>query len=113
MLLTFRNGYRVGCHPPRFAAAEHQSGISRSVVKKPKPAASSVKELELRALEQRSHKGFGRRRNAICPDLFIAGGGISQADKWIHLLKRPNPVVAAELQNGRASWARQWSPPPT
>jgi len=38
--------------------------------------------------------------NAICPDLFIAGGGISRkADKWIHLLKNRTPVVAAELQN--------------
>lgn len=38
--------------------------------------------------------------NAIWPDLFIAGGGISRkADKWVHLLKNRTPVVAAELQN--------------
>ena len=38
--------------------------------------------------------------NAIWPDLFIAGGGISRkADKWIPLLKSRTPVVAAALQN--------------
>jgi len=38
--------------------------------------------------------------NAIWPDLFIAGGGISKkADKWIPLLKTRTPVVAAVLLN--------------
>jgi polyphosphate glucokinase len=38
--------------------------------------------------------------NAICPDLIIAGGGISKkADKWIPLLANRTPVVAAELLN--------------
>src|SRR5882757_8512132 len=38
--------------------------------------------------------------NAISPDLFIAGGGISRkADKWVPLLKNRTPVVAAALQN--------------
>jgi polyphosphate glucokinase len=38
--------------------------------------------------------------NAIWPDLFIAGGGISRkADKWVPLLKNRTPVVAAALQN--------------
>jgi polyphosphate glucokinase len=38
--------------------------------------------------------------NAIWPDLFIAGGGISRkADKWIPLLKNRTPVVDAALQN--------------
>jgi polyphosphate glucokinase len=38
--------------------------------------------------------------NAMCPELFIAGGGISRkADKWIPLLKNRTPVVAAALQN--------------
>ena len=38
--------------------------------------------------------------NAIWPDLFIAGGGISRkSDKWIPLLKNLTPVVAAELLN--------------
>lgn len=38
--------------------------------------------------------------NAIWPELFIAGGGISRkADKWIPLLKNRTPVVAAELLN--------------
>ncbi len=66
-------------------------------------AASSVKE----------RKGWGYRRwtkevskvlvaveNAIWPDLFIAGGGISRkADKWLPLLTNRTPVVAAELLN--------------
>ncbi|RFZ03805.1 Polyphosphate glucokinase [Mycobacterium marinum] len=38
--------------------------------------------------------------NAIWPDLFIVGGGISRkADKWVHLLENRTPVVAATLQN--------------
>jgi polyphosphate glucokinase len=38
--------------------------------------------------------------NAIWPDLFIAGGGISRkAEKWIPLLENRTPVVAAALQN--------------
>lgn len=66
-------------------------------------AASSVKE----------HKGWKFRRwaeevskvliaveNAMWPDLFIAGGGISRkAEKWIPLLTNRTPVVAAELLN--------------
>ena len=38
--------------------------------------------------------------NAIWPDLFIVGGGISRkAEKWVPLLKNRTPVVAAVLQN--------------
>ena len=38
--------------------------------------------------------------NAMCPELFIAGGGISRkADKWVPLLKNRTPVVPAALQN--------------
>lgn len=38
--------------------------------------------------------------NAIWPDLFIAGGGISRkAHKWVPLLECRTPVVAAALQN--------------
>jgi len=38
--------------------------------------------------------------NAIWPDLFIAGGGISRkADKWLPLLANRTPVVAAALMN--------------
>jgi polyphosphate glucokinase len=38
--------------------------------------------------------------NAIWPDLFIAGGGISRkAAKWIPMLTNRTPVVAAALQN--------------
>ena len=39
-------------------------------------------------------------QNAIWPDLFIVGGGISRkAEKWVPLLKNRTPVVAAVLQN--------------
>jgi polyphosphate glucokinase len=38
--------------------------------------------------------------NAMSPEVFIAGGGISRkADQWIPLLKNRTPVVAAALQN--------------
>lgn len=38
--------------------------------------------------------------DTVCPDLFIAGGGISRkADKWLPLLENRTPVVAAALQN--------------
>lgn len=38
--------------------------------------------------------------NAIWPDLFIAGGGISRkADKWLPLLKIRTPIVPAALLN--------------
>ena len=38
--------------------------------------------------------------NALWPDLFIVGGGISRkADKWVHLLENRTPVVSATLQN--------------
>jgi polyphosphate glucokinase len=38
--------------------------------------------------------------NAMWPDLFIAGGGISRkGDKWVPLLENRTPVVAAALLN--------------
>ena len=38
--------------------------------------------------------------NAMSPELFIAGGGISRkAEEWVPLLKNRTPVVAAALQN--------------
>jgi polyphosphate glucokinase len=38
--------------------------------------------------------------NALWPDLFIAGGGISRkADQWLPLLGNRTPVVAADLLN--------------
>jgi polyphosphate glucokinase len=38
--------------------------------------------------------------NAMCPELFIAGGGISRkADNWVPLLKNRTPVVPAALEN--------------
>lgn len=66
-------------------------------------AASSVKERN-----EWSYRRWTREvtrvliavENAIWPDLFIAGGGISKkADKWIPLLKNRTPVVAAVLLN--------------
>jgi len=66
-------------------------------------AASSVKERKEWTYARWSKevtKVLVAVENAICPDLFIAGGGISRkADKWIHLLENRTPVVAAELQN--------------
>jgi polyphosphate glucokinase len=66
-------------------------------------AASSVKERKEWSYERWSQevtKVLVTIENAIWPDLFIAGGGISRkADKWIPLLKNRTPVVAAELQN--------------
>jgi polyphosphate glucokinase len=38
--------------------------------------------------------------NAMCPELFIVGGGVSRkADLWVPLLKNRTPVVAAALEN--------------
>ncbi|QEN14907.1 polyphosphate--glucose phosphotransferase [Mycolicibacterium sp. ELW1] len=66
-------------------------------------AASSVKERKDWSYERWSQevtKVLVSIENALWPDLFIAGGGISRkADKWIPLLKNRTPVVAAELQN--------------
>ncbi len=66
-------------------------------------AASSVKERKEWSYErwtQEVTKVLVAIENAIWPDLFIAGGGISRkADKWIPLLKNRTPVVAASLQN--------------
>ncbi|MGA5465236.1 polyphosphate--glucose phosphotransferase [Mycobacterium sp. NPDC050041] len=66
-------------------------------------AASSVKERKDWSYERWSEevtRVLVAIENAIWPDLFIAGGGISRkADKWIPLLKNRTPVVAATLQN--------------
>ncbi|WP_422747990.1 polyphosphate--glucose phosphotransferase [Mycobacterium sp. WMMD1722] len=66
-------------------------------------AASSVKERKDWSYERWTvevTKVLVAIENAIWPDLFIAGGGISRkADKWIPLLKNRTPVVAAALQN--------------
>jgi polyphosphate glucokinase len=66
-------------------------------------AASSVKERKEWSYErwtQEVTKVLVTVENAIWPDLFIAGGGISRkADKWIPLLKNRTPVVAATLLN--------------
>ena len=45
-------------------------------------------------------KVLGAIESAMCPELFIAGGGISRnADNWVPLLKNRTPVVPASLQN--------------
>jgi len=65
--------------------------------------ASSVKERKEWSYERWTEevtKVLVAIENAIWPDLFIAGGGISRkADKWVPLLKNRTPVVAAALQN--------------
>jgi polyphosphate glucokinase len=66
-------------------------------------AASSVKERKDWSYERWTQEVtlvLTAIENAIWPDLFIAGGGISRkADKWIPLLKNRTPVVGAALQN--------------
>ena len=66
-------------------------------------AASSIKDAKEWSYErwtQEVTKVLVAIENAIWPDLFIAGGGISRkAAKWIPLLKNRTPVVAAVLQN--------------
>jgi polyphosphate glucokinase len=66
-------------------------------------AASSVKERNGWTYEKWAHqvtRVLVAIENAIWPDLFIAGGGISRkADKWLPLLENRTPVVAAALQN--------------
>lgn len=66
-------------------------------------AASSVKERNDWSYKQWAPevtKVLVAIENAIWPDLFIAGGGISRkAEKWIPLLTNRTPVVAATLQN--------------
>jgi len=66
-------------------------------------AASSVKERKDWSYErwtQEVTKVLIAVENAIWPDLFIVGGGISKkADKWVPLLKNRTPVVAATLLN--------------
>lgn len=68
-----------------------------------KRAASSVKDKK-----KWSYKRWAKEvtrvliavENALSPDLFIAGGGISRkADKWVPLLKSRTPVVPAALLN--------------
>ncbi len=66
-------------------------------------AASSIKEKKDWSYERWTEevtKVLVAIENAIWPDLFIAGGGISRkADKWLPMLKNRTPVVAAALQN--------------
>jgi polyphosphate glucokinase len=66
-------------------------------------AASSVKERKNWSYERWTQEVtmvLVAIENAIWPDLFIAGGGISRkAEKWVPLLKNRTPVVAAALQN--------------
>jgi polyphosphate glucokinase len=66
-------------------------------------AASSVKDRKKWSYErwtQEVTKVLVAIENAIWPDLFIVGGGVSRkADKWVPLLTNRTPVVAATLQN--------------
>jgi polyphosphate glucokinase len=66
-------------------------------------AASSVKERNAWSYEKWAKqvtRVLVAIENAIWPDLFIAGGGISRkADKWVPLLENRTPVVPATLQN--------------
>jgi polyphosphate glucokinase len=66
-------------------------------------AASSVKERKewnYQRWTEEVTKVLIAIENAIWPDLFIAGGGISRkADRWIPMLRNRTPVVGAELQN--------------
>ena len=66
-------------------------------------AASSVKERKgwkFRRWTKEVSKVLVAVENAMWPDLFIAGGGISRkSEKWIPLLTNRTPVVAAELLN--------------
>lgn len=66
-------------------------------------AAASVKEKKKWSTKKWSKqvtKVLVAIENALCPDLIIAGGGISRkADHWVPLLRNRTPVVAATLQN--------------
>jgi polyphosphate glucokinase len=66
-------------------------------------AASSVKERKNWSYEKWAKqvtRVLVAIENAMWPDLFIAGGGISRkADKWLPLLGNRTPVVAAALLN--------------
>ena len=66
-------------------------------------AASSIKEAKDWSYERWTKevtKVLVAIENAIWPDLFIAGGGISRkAEKWIPMLENRTPVVGAALQN--------------
>ena len=66
-------------------------------------AASSVKDKNDMSYEKWATevtKVLVAIENALWPDLFIAGGGISRkADKWVPLLESRTPVVPAALLN--------------
>jgi polyphosphate glucokinase len=68
-----------------------------------KRAASSVKEKKNWSYEKWAKqvtRVLIAIENALWPDLFIAGGGISRkADQWLPLLENRTPVVAADLLN--------------
>ncbi len=66
-------------------------------------AASSVKEkkdLSYKEWAGEVSRVLTRFENLMCPDLFIAGGGISRKnEKWIPHLTNRTPVVPAALLN--------------
>ena len=99
-----RHRHRLGGDPQRRAAAQHRVRPPRGRRQGSRaPRGVSVKERKDWSYERWTEevtKVLVAIENAIWPDLFIAGGGISRkADKWIPLLKNRTPVVAAALQN--------------
>jgi polyphosphate glucokinase len=66
-------------------------------------AASSVRDLRgwsFKKWAKQVTKVLVVIENAMCPELFIVGGGVSRkADLWVPLLKNRTPVVAAALEN--------------
>ena len=79
-------------------------------------AASSVKEKDwsYERWTKQVTKVLVAIENAIWPDLFIAGGGISRkADKWIPLLKTAPRWWPPPCRTPPASSARRWQPPQT
>lgn len=66
-------------------------------------AAASVKEKKDWSMKKWAHqvtKVLVAIENALWPDLFIVGGGISRkSDRWVPLLENRAPVVPATLEN--------------
>jgi polyphosphate glucokinase len=70
------------------------------------------KNLTWEQYAERVSEYLQRLHALVWPELFIVGGGVSRkADRWLHLVKAPCEVVAAELTNdagivGAAMFAR-------
>ena len=104
VLLTFgtgigsaviHNGDADAQHRVRSPRGRRQGGRASSGV-----LGEGEQGLELQRWTKEVTKVLVAIENAMWPDLFIAGGGISRkADKWVPLLKNRTPVVAAALLN--------------